>query len=160
MKYNGFFILIAMLFSISVKADVTINQLRYLLIQTEKDNVKTMEFIQKAKACKANDSGIYQGYYSMAKLLECKIESNLFKKLKLFYEGRDLVEVAINKEPQNVELRYFRYAVQKNIPEFLGYSKEMKLDKTYLQTFLASDIKTLPIDQKTLYYQIKKVLSI
>ncbi|UKN03615.1 hypothetical protein K6119_08830 [Paracrocinitomix mangrovi] len=54
-------------------------------------------------------------------------------KLSYFNEGKAELEKVIKKYPQNIELRFIRYAVQKGSPSFLFYSDSMEGDKKLIQ---------------------------
>ena len=72
-------------------------------------------------------------------------------KLTTFKKGKKNIELAISKEPENVEIRYIRFSVQKNAPSFLGYNNNLKEDRDFLvknkkninSDFLQKNIETL-----------------
>lgn len=76
---------------------------------------------------------------------------NPLSKLATFRKGKNNIELAISKEPENVEIRYIRFSVQKNAPSFLGYNNNLKEDKDFLvknkkninSDFLQKNIETL-----------------
>ena len=72
------------------------------------------------------------GYKSMVLFLEAKESHNPFKKYKLFSQGRESLELLINRYPSNIELRYLRLGIQRNSPSFLGYNSHIKLDEEFL----------------------------
>jgi hypothetical protein len=49
--------------------------------------------------------------------------------LSYFNKGKAKLEQVLKKYPDNIEIRYIRYAVQKGSPDFLGYRSNMKEDK-------------------------------
>ena len=72
------------------------------------------------------------GYKGSTLAMEAKYTLNPYKKLKYFNEGKSLLEKSINNDPQNIELRYLRLAIQSTIPTFLNYSKNIDSDKILL----------------------------
>ncbi|MFN3019818.1 hypothetical protein ACK1KB_02370 [Chryseobacterium sp. TY3] len=76
---------------------------------------------------------------------------NPLSKLATFKKGKNNIELAISKEPENVEIRYIRFSVQKNAPSFLGYNNNLKEDRDFLvknkkninSDFLQKNIETL-----------------
>ena len=76
---------------------------------------------------------------------------NPLSKLATFKNGKNNIELAISKEPENVEIRYIRFSVQKNAPSFLGYNSHLKGDRDFLvknkkninSDFLQKNIETL-----------------
>lgn len=57
---------------------------------------------------------------------------NPLSKLATFKKGKNNIESAISKEPENVEIRYIRFSVQKNAPSFLRYNSHLKEDRDFL----------------------------
>jgi len=49
-------------------------------------------------------------------------------KLRAFNTGKAMIDSAIKKFPNNLELRYIRLLVQLNAPSFLGYNKSIDVD--------------------------------
>lgn len=59
-------------------------------------------------------------------------------KLSYFNDGKALIEAAIKKSPNNVELRYLRLLVQLNCPGFLGYNDNINEDLNYFNANIGS----------------------
>lgn len=71
------------------------------------------------------------------------------EKLKTFKEGRKLIEEAVQKESNNIEIRFIRLSVQKNAPAFLGYKSNIKEDEEFLRknkNAVSSEILSKNID--------------
>ena len=62
---------------------------------------------------------------------------NPFTKLSYFNKGKKLLEQAIETAPANAELRFLRFAIQANIPSFLGYNSNIGEDKNLLMKSVA-----------------------
>jgi len=74
-------------------------------------------------------------------------------KMKLFKQGRQLLEEAIIQDPKNAEFRFLRLMIQENSPGVLGYKKNEQQDSE----FIRKSYKTLPEDlQKTIADYNKK----
>lgn len=77
---------------------------------------------------------LWIGYRGMAYMLKAKHAWNPYLKLSHFQAGRELLEKAIAREPENIELRFLRFSVQSNAPSFLGYSSNLDEDLTTILT--------------------------
>ena len=55
-----------------------------------------------------------------------------FAAIKLLKKSTRMMDAAVKKAPANVEIHFIRFAVQKNIPEFLEYSKDVEADKNFI----------------------------
>lgn len=61
---------------------------------------------------------------------------NPVSKFNTFNAGKDNIEKAVTLSPNNVEIIFIRYSIQKNIPSFLGYKSNMQSDRIFLQNNL------------------------
>jgi hypothetical protein len=80
-------------------------------------------------------------------------------KLHLFKQGHQMLEAAIEQEPDNTEYRFLRLMIQENAPGFLGYKNDLEKDSAYIR----KTYKSLPseVQQAILRYNKKsKVLKL
>ncbi len=87
------------------------------------------------------------------------IGGNPSSKLKLFKQGRKLLEDAIAKAPDNAEFRFLRLIIQENAPGVLGYRNDEQKDSEFIRKSYSS----LPADlQKAIadYNKKSKVLKL
>lgn len=70
-------------------------------------------------------------------------------KLSYFNKGKDLLEQAIKKDPNNIELRYIRFSVQQSVPAMLGYDHKAA-DRQFLE-------KNLPLEKDP---ELKKIIQL
>ncbi len=74
-------------------------------------------------------------------------------RLKLFRQGRKLLDGAIGADPENAEFRFLRLIVQEHAPGALGYKNEIEKDTEYIR----NSYKTLPDElQRTISDYSKK----
>jgi hypothetical protein len=87
------------------------------------------------------------------------IGGNPASKLKLFKQGRKLLEEAIAKDPDNAEFRFLRLIIQEHAPGALGYKNDQQKDSE----FIRKSYNSLPEElQKTIadYNKKSKVLKL
>lgn len=65
-------------------------------------------------------------------MIQAKYTINPINKYNKFTQGRDLMEAAIKKDTADLEMRFIRYAVQNNLPAFLGYDGHKENDRHFL----------------------------
>jgi len=78
-------------------------------------------------------------------------------KLSVFFEGKRMLEDAIEMDPENVEIRFIRYTIQTNIPGILNYD-DMESDKKMLMEYLRAKQKTstdVDLSQRIIEYLIE-----
>jgi hypothetical protein len=95
---------------------------------------------------------LYQGYQGMANLLMAKHSWMPWNKISYFNSGKACLEKAIRLDPQNTELRFLRFCVQKNAPSFLGYYGAIDADFEFLTQYLKETDPNK--DDKDLYHRI------
>ena len=106
------------------------------------NQAKRAEFHDFLKSVKSK-STVLRAYYGASKALMAEVVSNPYSKLSYFKEGKELIEDAIKSDPNDAELRYVRFMIQQNTPDFLDYNGEMERDFAYLKTSIQnSEMKT------------------
>ena len=74
-------------------------------------------------------------------------------RLKVFRQGKKLLEGAIQTDPENVEFRFLRLIVQEHAPGALGYRNDIEKDTEYIR----KSYKSLPDElQRTIGDYSKK----
>lgn len=82
---------------------------------------------------KQNNSATQVAYLGALQTIWAKHTPNPVSKLSTFRRGKNNLEKAVKTEPNNIEIRFLRHSVQKNIPKFLGYSEHIGEDRIFLQ---------------------------
>lgn len=135
--------ILALFFSLSALTTIpnhdNVKELRTLFYSASEDSKSSTTLFDKLSNINDNSAPILQGYKGMSYLLEAKHSYNIYKKYSYFSKGADILDVAIEKGPNNRELRFLRYSVQNNAPQFLGYYEEMANDKKIILTNLANE---------------------
>jgi len=82
----------------------------------------------------ALDSGspTIQAYIGATQALLAVLTHNPFAQIKHLRKSVSTLESAVDQESNNAEIRFLRFAVQSNIPRFLGLSREMRQDKAII----------------------------
>ena len=82
------------------------------------------------------ESATAEGYFALATMMLAKTHKNPFTKLSYFNRGKYILETTIKSNPDNVELRFLRYAVQAKVPAILFYFNNQEADKEILDGYL------------------------
>ena len=106
-----------------------VKELRQLFYKATENSDSSTTLFNKLSSANNQSPAIIFGYKGMSYLLEAKHSYNVYQKFSYFNRGKSILDSAINMDPKNRELRFFRYSVQDNAPSFLGYNKELKVDK-------------------------------
>lgn len=73
-----------------------------------------------------------QGYRAMYSFMMANHSFDPFSKWHYFSKGKKILENQISLHPDNIELRLLRFAIQTNLPSFLGYNASIDTDKKVL----------------------------
>lgn len=77
-------------------------------------------------------------YYGATSAASAGSVSGVRTKLEYFNRGKDNLEKAVTLKPLDAEIRFLRLATQLNAPGFLGYTGNIKSDKSIIFTTLNS----------------------
>src|SRR6056297_732922 len=79
-----------------------------------------------------DDKPVFKGYYGAAHMMMAKHVINPFSKMSHFNKGKKVYSEVIEAAPENIELRFLRFAVQSETPRFLNYKENLEEDKNFL----------------------------
>lgn len=105
---------------------------------------------------KKSDDKKSKGYYGAYQMIQAKHLFSPFAKLKSFNSGKIKLEQAIKSLPQDVELRYLRFAIQTSIPKMLNYSANIAKDKEFMLSKIKEQPEPLQSDIKKLIQEKNK----
>lgn len=120
---------------------VTVRDLYTKAATSKTDAEKFHTFIETIKSPNA----CIKGYHAASFMIQANYHLNPHTKLSYFNKGKEQLDLAIQSEPQNTELRFLRFCIQTNAPSFLGYNEQIEYDKAVIiqaYSFLADvDLK-------------------
>lgn len=123
----------------------------YAAIEDENKNVALEEFIIRKYSENYSDySPIVLAYYGGVQALKAKHAFNPISKLSHLISGLNRLEEALNKSPDNLEIRFMRFSILDHVPGILGYSEEREADRDKICALL------LKKDYSSLNYEIQK----
>lgn len=134
------FLLIAILaFTTPVKAnEPDLSLLRRLYLQAPADESRCRQLLQLVDGYTPNSAPLLTGYKAAATLNMAKHKLNPFSKLSHFNKGKKMLQKAVNAGPDQIELRFLRYGIQKSAPSFLCYHNERAADERFLKRRLSA----------------------
>lgn len=127
--------------------------LRNQLYHAHQDRAVAADFIAEFENKNTGNNPLLTGYKAMAYMLWANYSWNPVHKFAYFKKGRKILDEAIKMDKQNVELRYLRYAIQTNVPPFLGYTENRNEDRQLMVTALEH------IQDPDLKHRIRKYLN-
>ena len=110
-----------------------------------------------------------QAYVAYFTALKARHVANPYEKMRYVRSFDQTIKKAVALDPANLEIRFLRFSVQDQLPTFLGYSKELAVDKKMIlqqiqfqrldvpATF-KKDMKAVLLNSKTLSIAEKKII--
>ncbi|NLN32268.1 MAG: hypothetical protein GX159_01565 [Flavobacteriaceae bacterium] len=127
------FIFITLNFSLAVFAQS--NDLRKSYREATKSEEKANSFYEQVKTVSSSDKAVMLAYKGAGQTLLARYEPLLQRKNKV-KDGIDLIEKAVQKDPDNVEIRLIRLSIQENLPKMFKYNTQIESDKKFIQSAL------------------------
>jgi hypothetical protein len=131
MKHLFFFtLLLFAIESYSAEPEIEVVQTLFEASPTSKaaaDRLSTM-----LSTIDQNSAPLLICYKGAAEMMQAKYKFNPINKFHKFKTGKKLIEEAVKKEADNIEIRFLRFAIQTNLPGFLNYNDHIQNDKKFL----------------------------
>lgn len=93
------------------------------------DSKPTTDSLYKSLNLMPQRSGLLNGYRGALEALKAKHAWNPYFKIKYLNNCEDTFKGAVAQDPHNIEIRFMRFSVEHNVPGFLGYTKNLSIDK-------------------------------
>ncbi|MAU71577.1 MAG: hypothetical protein CML04_05715 [Pseudozobellia sp.] len=121
---------ILMLWLPSTAPDIV--QVRQAYIEAAESEQVLKKLYDDLSSVANNDQSTLVAYKGAVTAMMARYADGFKDKKNYFKEGRDLLEQAVQKDPENVEIRCVRLSVQENVPKITGYHKEIEEDRKYI----------------------------
>jgi hypothetical protein len=86
------------------------------------------------------NNALHLGYRGAATAMNAANLNGVQHKFNAFSQGKSDIERAIKLDPNSHELRFLRFAIQSEIPSFLGYSGHIKGDVNWILSGLENRV--------------------
>ncbi|MGQ7947269.1 hypothetical protein [Flavobacterium sp. WC2509] len=111
----------------------SVSEIRKLYGTANSSESNAKEFAAKlAEVGKEDANKVLVAYKGASIIILSKLEKKVSDKSKKFKEGAALLEYAIAKEPNAIEMRMIRLSIQENVPKIVHYRGNIKEDKKFL----------------------------
>ncbi len=110
-----------------------LNKIRksYLNASLNEDSCKN--FILSLKKVKIEESPLLEAYKISAEMINIKYLKNPFRKFNLFNHYSKKLNLIVNENPMQIEIRFLRYLVQINSPKYLLYNSNIDEDLKFIR---------------------------
>jgi len=148
---TSIFSLFILIFSYNAMAAATdLKKIREDYIASINDSEKANALCAQLQAIK-NPDALILAYLGSAQAIKAKHAWNPVNKMSYLNQGFNTINKAVNKDPNQLEVRFLRFSLQFYVPGFLGYSKNIDTDKDKIITLLQNEKNAnLNVDKKIL----------
>lgn len=110
----------------------TLHDVRIMYHEAANNDDACKKLVAILKPYDEKSDPVLYGYRASATMMMAKYVFSPFSKISYFRKGRDMLQRAVKADDQNIELRFLRFAVQTNLPFFLGYKDHIDADKIFI----------------------------
>lgn len=121
----------ALFYSVFAGQELNIPALRQLFYEA-RESEKKADLLFKQVGNYGGKDGLLIAYKAGAYALKAKYGANPINKIKHVKKSQQYFSLAVQRDPQNLEIRFMRYAVEVQTPGVLGYSEHLAEDKKML----------------------------
>ena len=129
-------LIIYIAFFLTIVLNPSISEIRDLYTKSSDSEEVAKKFFQKLENITKTDDATLVGYKGASLTVIAKHEDKIKEKKAYFKEGALLIEYIIEKNPNNIELRFIRLSIQENSPKVLKYKMNIDEDKLFIYSQL------------------------
>lgn len=106
--------------------------IRNTFYDVSREKIPIEVFLEELKNMDEPNAPIAQAYKAMGELLLAKESWNPIVKYEQFVKGKKILEAAIAKSPNDIEIVYLRLCTQTALPPILNYKQNISSDSQLL----------------------------
>ncbi|MDB2606341.1 hypothetical protein N9Y48_01045 [Zobellia sp.] len=125
-------VLFAFFSLVSLASSINLEKARTAYIEASESEDATTVLHENLVAIAKSDNKTLVAYKGAVTTMMAKYAKGIKDKKTFFKEGAELIEYAMEAEPENVEIRCIRLSVQENVPKITGYTKNIEEDKQFI----------------------------
>ena len=163
-----FLLFVCLFYTLVVHANVNIELARKEFKKAAFNDKVTNEVYQVLVSSKTQDP-LTQAYVAYFTALKARHVTSPYEKITYVRSFDQAIKKAVALAPDNFEIRFLRFSIQDKLPTYLGYSKELAVDKKIIMQKIQSnsvdvpatfkkDLKAVLLNSKTLSIAEKKII--
>lgn len=118
------------------------------------DDADSAELFHKKMKRLENPSALELGYKGSSKAIMARHAWNPYNKLTYLENGMKLINKAIDRKSNDLELRFLRLSITHYTPSFIGYDHHIESDKSFVIKYFRKNNSKRPSKP----YQVRKVI--
>ena len=163
-----FLLFVCLFYTLLLHANESIELARKEFKKAAFNDKVTNEVYQVLVSSKTQDP-LTQAYVAYFTALKARHVTSPYEKITYVRSFDQAIKKAVALAPDNFEIRFLRFSIQDKLPTYLGYSKELAVDKKIIMQKIQSnsvdvptnfkkDMKAVLLNSKTLSIAEKKII--
>lgn len=131
MKFR-FLVLIFIFLSVNSYAEsILVDEIRNIKVAVHRaiESSAVTDSLYLALKSESNQSPLMVAYIGTLEALKAKHSWNPYNKIKFVSLSQKTMKKAVERDPNNLEIRFMRFTIQHYTPSFLGFSKDLDEDR-------------------------------
>ncbi|MCF8303557.1 MAG: hypothetical protein K9I94_09820 [Bacteroidales bacterium] len=124
-----------------IAQDVNIDKVRAMYFSMDEEPCVSKRLATMLNNIPNDGHGVFLAYKGASSAASAACVKGGIEKLKHFVKGKKTLEKAVKQAPENLEIRFLRFATQVESPGFLGYQDNINEDKQFLINYLPEAIR-------------------
>jgi hypothetical protein len=139
---KSLFLILALYLSVAVvdAQETSLDSLRKLYFEEWVGKCGAEKLVANTEHFDENTSPLFKAYRGAGLATTSNCTSWPLKKISRFRDGKALIEEAVSLKPEDLEVRFLRFTIQRNIPAFLGYDN-VEEDRKFIMERLTLYLK-------------------
>lgn len=151
--YMKLLVSLTLLFGFSSNPDI--HEIRKMYPTVANSKITSKEFSSKLAGVTNDENKTLVAYKGASIIVESRFIKKVSDKMTHFKEGVKLIEFAVKKEPNTLEIRLIRLSIQENTPKIVKYRKNIEEDKNFILTHYKDQSRDFKVYLKNFIMQSK-----
>ena len=134
-----------------LQSSISVQQVRDAFFDSSAGKSSVFRFEELLDSVKENSAPVLLCYKGAAEMLKARNMINPLAKFSCFRRGRALIEAGVARDSTCLESHFIRFSIQRNLPGFLGYNRNVIQDSLLVANGLEY-LKDLELKNKITEY--------
>jgi len=131
MKFRILFLFLLFLSFHSKAESATSDEFRNIKVAVQRaiESSSVTDSLYRMLKSRGSENPLIIGYIGTLEALKAKHSWNPYNKIRYVALSQKTMKIAVNRDPNNLEILFMRFSIQHYTPSFLGFSKDLEEDR-------------------------------
>lgn len=121
---------------VCLQSAVSVKEARYAYFDSSKGKIEASKFEKLLDFVNDRSTPVLICYKGASEMIKAKNAVNPISKYAFFNRGKMLIEKGLSRDTSCVETHFIRFSIQRNLPGFLGYNRNIAQDSLFIEKML------------------------